>query len=127
MDTTRQVVLKILTEARPRLRYLDIGHSAGSDAWAWDQGKLRFASEEGTHPDDFHQTLDYPGSGSQFAGRYDPANRTASLVPRSGSASRMVDKRATFVAKQLAKRLPSDTEILFFPWDSRGMTGQVIF
>lgn len=115
-----------LTEERTRLRYLDIGHSEGSDSWVWDEGRLRFASEEGIETDDFHQLLGHPKE-SQFAGRYDPVLRIASLVPRSSSASRTVDRRATFVAKQLAKRLPDDTEILFFPRDSRGMAGQVIF
>ncbi|KKN96694.1 hypothetical protein LCGC14_0163380 [marine sediment metagenome] len=127
MDSTRQVIRKLLCEAAPQ-HYTDIGHyrsgSKDFDAWKWSDGQFSFASQEGVDPDTYHLDVGMEGP-PQFAGRIDVTKRMASLTPWAFE-QRMAARKANHVAKRLAEHLPDDFEIWYFPWGEldRGGTGR---
>lgn len=118
MDTTRQAIRRMLHEARRPRSYTDIGHRLAVlkdfDAWKWTDGEFTFASKEGVPADKFHLDVFGEEGPPQFAGRIDHEKRMASLTPWAFDP-RMAERKATHVAKQLAKHLPDDYEFWYFP------------
>lgn len=122
--TVFETVIEILTEA-PR-SYISFGHGEGSDAWVWDAGRLRFASEEGIDADQFHRDIYADQGALDFAGRYDPVKRQASITAWDAMGHPMVDKRAKVVARRLSDRLPDVEAIWYFSGQRQDQPGQRI-
>lgn len=125
-DATRQIIRRMLTEGLDESpqSYLHVGHGEGTDAWIWDKGKLRFASDEGVDPSKFHNQIHKNQGAPDFAGRYDPVKQEASISAWDVLDDPMAERKAKFVAKRLSDRLPDVEAIWYFSSQQRGQPGQ---
>lgn len=136
LSSIRGVMRNILTERRslgiirpnkldesPQ-SYLHVGHGKGTDAWIWDAGRLRVASDEGVEPSKFHNQI-YKNQGApDFGGRYDPVKQEASITSWGVLDDPMVERKAKVVVRRLTDRFPDVEAIWYFSGQTRDRPGQ---
>ncbi|KKN96695.1 hypothetical protein LCGC14_0163390 [marine sediment metagenome] len=107
--------------------YLTVGHGEGTDAWIWDEGRLRVASDEGVDPNKFHNLIYDTQGAPDFGGRYDPQRREASITAWDLLDNPIAARKAKVVVKRLVDRFPEVEAVWYFSGQQRGRPGQRMY